>query len=171
MGSIEIYDDCLAPEKFVYLTYTGPDPWGVVKKITDSIKPFFHVSSSSRNHERLNWDVSGDPITFWSLWWVKKAMSGYSKARIYIWVQGTKSKTDNTGQFTMKIHGELETSFSGPSVILKPLWLVYSYLFYNRVRRRYIERCRDLVLNFRNEIKEHYNLGISSVTQAHTTFR
>jgi len=170
MGTLEIKDDCLAPERYVYLTYTGPDPWGVVKKITDGIKPFFHVSTSGRNNERINWDVSTDPITFWSLWWVKKNMSAYTTAKYYIWVQGAKSKTDNTGQFTMRIHGDLETSFSGPSIILKPVWLMYSYLFYNRTRRRYIENCRDLAMNFRNEIKEHYNLGVTRIPQAHTSF-
>ncbi len=163
MARLEISDDCLSPEKYTYLTYSGPDPWGVVKKVTDSLKPYFHVSSSKVAHERLNWDISSDPINFWSLWWVKKSFSRYTNIRIYIWIQGTKNKTDNNGQFTMRLHGELLTNVSGPRLILKPFWLMYSYLFYNRARRRYIEICRDLLLNFRNEIKEHYNLGATSV--------
>ncbi|MBL7160562.1 MAG: hypothetical protein ISS93_01785 [Candidatus Aenigmarchaeota archaeon] len=170
MGKLVIQDECLAPEKYVYLTYSGPDPWGVVKKIADSLKGFFHVSSSGVCHARLNWDIASDPIAFWSLWWVKRKMSGNSTAVVYIWVQGTKSKTDNTGQFTLRLHSELRTRASGPSIILKPFWLTYSYLFYDRVRRRYIETCRNLVLNFRNEIKEHYNLGKTSVPQAHSSF-
>ena len=170
MGKLEIRDDCLVPDQYIYLTYTGPDPWGVVKRITDSLKGFFHVSSSKKNHERINWDTTGDPILYWSIWWVKKPFSGYSTARFRIWVQGTKSKVDNTGQFTLRLNADLHTTISGPSFLLKPFWLTYSFLFYNRARRRFVDNCRNYVLNFRNEIKEHYNLGVTSVPQAHTTF-
>jgi len=170
MAKLQIMDDCLAPDRYVYLTYSGPDPWGVAKKISESLKGFFHVSTSGTNHERLNWDISGDPINFWSRWWVKKNMSMFSRAWFYIWVQGTKSKTDNTGQFTLRLHGELKTNVGGPSILLKPFWVTYSYLFYNRVRRRFIERCNDMLLNFRNDIKEHYNLRMTSVTGAHSVF-
>lgn len=170
MGKLEIYDDCMAPERYIWLTYSGPDPWGVVKKITDSIRGFFHVSASGTNHERLNWDITADPVTFYSKWWVRKKMSGRTYALIKLWIQGSKSKVDNTGQFTMRVSADLHTVFSGPSLILKPFWLTYSYLFHDRVRQKFIERCRNLTLNFRNEIKEHYNLGITSVPDAHTVF-
>ena len=170
MGKLMVQDDCLVPEKYVWLTYSGPDPWGVVKRITDSIRGFFHVSASGTSHERLNWDMAGDPILFWSRWWVKKTMSKYTYAVIWVWVQGTKSKVENTGQFTLRLNGELITELTGPAIFLKPFWLTYSYLFYDRARRRFLERCRDLTLNFRNQIKEHYNMGITKVPQAHTVF-
>lgn len=167
MATLNISDDCLSPERYVYLTYSGPDPWGVVKKITGNLKAFFHIATSDMSNERLNWDATGDPINFYSLWWAKKGMSGFTQAKWYFWVQGSKSKTDNTGHFTMRLNGDLETTFNGPGIILKPYWVIYSFLFYNRVRRRQLERCRDFLLAFRNEIKEHYNLGVTPVHQTH----
>lgn len=170
MAKFEIRDDCLAPERELTLSYAGPDPWAVVGRITDSIRDFFHVSASGTNQERLNWDVSGDPIGFYSVWWIKKKLSGYSHALIRIRVQGNKSKTDNTGRFTMYISGELVTNFEGHKWIIKPVWLLYTYLFYDRAKRRYVEKCSDLILNFRNEIKQHYGISATPVPQAHSVY-
>lgn len=169
MGKIEIREDCLAPERFVYLDYEGADPWGVAKKITDTIRPFFHVSASGTNQTHLYWDVTGDPIGFYAQWWVKKNMSGHSLIYAIIKVQGSKSKTGNKGKFTMQINGDLITKFEGWGAFIKPVWLMYSYLFYNKVRRRYLEQCNDYLMGFRNEIKQHFNLRIAQKAGPHTT--
>ncbi|MBI4181671.1 MAG: hypothetical protein HY520_01760 [Candidatus Aenigmarchaeota archaeon] len=170
MATLEIADECLAPEPEVFMTYSGPDPWGVVKHISEEIKPFFHVSTSSTSNDRLNWDIAGDPITFYSSWWVKKSMSGRSDAKFFMRVQGAVSKTDNTGQFTLRMWGRLDTEVSGPAVILKPFWLTYSYLFYNRLRMGYISDCRNYIYHFRNLLKEHYNLGATRLPGKDTSF-
>ena len=64
MGKIEVTDDCLVPEKYIYLTYKGPNPVAVMEKISETVRPFFHVSASGTSQTRLNWDNSGDPIHF-----------------------------------------------------------------------------------------------------------
>jgi len=162
MGKIEIVDNCLAPEKDIFLKYSGPNPWGVVKKIESTIKPFFHVSSVGLSNTRLNWDRSGDPIEFFATWWVKKPFSAHSGARWDIKVQGNQSKTTGTGRFSIRITANLTTKFEGWSPFVKPLWHIYSYLFYDKVRRRFIERCREYSEGFKNELKEHFNLKATS---------
>lgn len=162
MGKITIEDDCLVPERFLTMTYSGKDPWGVGRKIAEMVKPFFHVSSSGTNNLRLNWDDAGDPVTFYSLWWVKVKYSRFTTSWFRIKVQGEKHKADNTGTFTLELQANLETKFSGWSPFLRTAWLMYSYLYYNRIRRKMIERCRNSTLNFRNEIKKHFELEASS---------
>ena len=153
-----IIDDCLTPDRYVWLHYTGHNPWGVAKHITNRIRPFFHVSASGTNNGRINWDVVGENINFYSIWWVKKGLTGHTTMWIDIKVIGKKSKATNQGNFTLQMNARLETKFGGWSFWLKPLWLMYSYLFYHRVRRKMLERCRNNVYNFREEIKKHYNL-------------
>ncbi|RLB32405.1 MAG: hypothetical protein DRH12_19530 [Deltaproteobacteria bacterium] len=170
MSSIKISDDCLHPERYVYLKYSGPDPWGVVGRISERIRPFFHVSSSGTNQTRINWDDSGDPIWYFSTWWVKKSLSDYSNMLIHIKVIGNKSKTTNTGEFTMAIWGYVQTEFSGWAVFLKPIYIIYSYLFYHRLRRKFIEICRNYIMNFRNEIKEHFNLEKTDVPMSYGSY-
>ncbi len=170
MAKIVIRDDCLVPDRYIRLKYSGPDPWGVAEKITGSIRGFFHVSASGTNNYRLNWDISGDPITFYSRWWVRKNFSRFSTMRIQMKLQGKKYAKDNTGEFSFSMHARVITTFSGWSAILKPFVALYSYLFYNRARRTYVEMCRNYVLNFRNEIKKHFNLEATEVPTARASY-
>ncbi len=160
MGKLTIVDDCLTPGRFIYLDYSGPDPFGISKKIAGLLKPFFGVSSAGVSETNFNWDSSGDPITFYFTWWVQKSFGKFSSMRMDIKVQGTKGKTKNTGNFTMEIRGKIITRFGYSTSLLKSLWWIYSYLFYNRRRRNYINMCRDYAQRFRKEIAEHYNLKV-----------
>lgn len=155
---VTIIDDCLVPDKFVWLRYTGHNPWGVVNHITNTIRPFFHVSASGTRHHRLNWDVVGENISFYSVWWVKKELSTHTMMWIDMKVIGKKAKATNHGEFNMQMNARLETNFEGWTHWVKPIWMMYSYLFYNRVRRKMLERCRNNVYNFREELKKHFNL-------------
>jgi hypothetical protein len=159
LGKVEIVDDCLAPERYIHIKYSGPDPWGVVKKVSGLIRPYFHVSASGTSHYRLNWDRS-DPenIDFFSQWWVKRDFSRYSAMVIQLKAQGKFNKASNEGEFYLQFHGDVLTEFKGWNLFVKPVWLMYSYLFYNKARRQFIDKCRESVLGFRNEIKEHFNI-------------
>jgi len=170
MGKIVIRDDCMAPDRYVRLKYQGPDPWGVAKKVTESIRPFFHVSASGTNNYRLNWDISGDPITFYSRWWVRKKPSRFTSIRIMMKLQGEKYRKTNKGSFSFTMHGRVITEFSGWGAIVSPIWHMYSYLFYNRARRGYIAHCRNYMLNFRKELQKHFNLETTPVTTAAGTY-
>ena len=166
MAKLEITDQCLSPEPVLTMNYSGPDPWGVAKKIAGTIKPYFHVSSSGTNQTLINWDISGDPIKFYSIWWVKKSLSRFSFMKVNIRVQGTKSRTTNKGQFRLELDGILQTDFTGINPFLKTVWFIYSYLFYDRARQGFIEICRNFILGFRNEIKDHFNLKTTTIPHA-----
>jgi len=170
VAKIVIRDDCLVPDRYVRMKYQGPNPWGVGSKIANTIRPFFHVSASGTNNFRLNWDISGDPITFYSRWWVKKTLSRFSYIRIVMKLQGEKHKKDNTGSFSFSMHGRVVTEFSGWGALVKPIWHMYSYLFYNRARRRFADHCRNYILNFRNEIKKHFNIEATDEPTAAGTY-
>ncbi len=165
MASLKIIDECLTPEKYVYIKYSGPDPWGIAKKIAADMKPFFHISTSRTSRKRLNWDVAADPITFYAKWWVRREATPFSEIYIEMAVFGNKSKVTNKGEFTLRMEGQLITERKGWGIFLRPFWLLYSYLYYDRIRRQHIEACRSAILNFRNEIKEHFGVGKTAVPQ------
>ncbi|MBI2676257.1 MAG: hypothetical protein HYX24_07395 [Candidatus Aenigmarchaeota archaeon] len=157
---IRINDDCLVPDKQLLLRYTGLDPFRVAKKITESLRPFFHVSKAGWNWYRLNWDASDDPILFFSRWWVVKRYSHFSRMHIEIKVQGSVSKTTNEGQFTMTLNARIRTEWKGVGMwpLTKLAWELYSYFFYNKARMSFIENCRNSVNEFVNEVKRAYSL-------------
>ncbi|MFH1978576.1 MAG: hypothetical protein ABIJ92_04595 [Candidatus Aenigmatarchaeota archaeon] len=170
MGKLQIQDDCLAPDRFSYVKYQGPNSFDVVKRISGSLKPFFHVSSSGTAQTQLNWDVSSDPTSFFSKWWVRVKLSRHSDAYIKIKVQGHTSKKDKSGDFSLQLQGAIRTSFGGKSIILKPIWYMYSYLFYDRVRQGYIAKCRNLILNYRNGIKDYFAIEKTDTPTSHGVY-
>ena len=119
---------------------------------------FFKVSSAGVSETRFSWDNSGDPITFFTTWWVQKSMSGFTRMMVTIKVQGAKGKNNNEGNFNLEMKGEISTKFEFRTSLLKPFWLIYSYLFYDRRRREYIEYCKNQLYDFRKELAEHFNL-------------
>ena len=164
MATIEVTDECLTPDKYTWVKYAGPDPWGVVRKITDSLKPSFHLSSSGRLFDRLNTDVTSDPATFYAEWRARRELSLWTYMWVFIKVQGKVSKATNKGEFWMRMSGELKTSIKTKGIagfFLHSFWTIYSYLFYDHRRREMLEQCTNMMMQFRNDIKEHYNLGIS----------
>jgi hypothetical protein len=93
---------------------------------------------------------------------VKRKLSRFSTMMVDIKVQGNKSKATNIGEFVVELRGRLETKFEGTNLFLRTVWTLYSYLFYDRERKRYIDLCRSAILGFRNEIKQHFNLRVTS---------
>lgn len=163
MAKLEIVDDCFAPDRYLRIKYSGPDPWGIAGFLDGNLKNFFHVSSSKVNNYRINWDISGDPITFYSRWWVRKKMGRFQMMRILFKLVGDKGKTRNEGNFSLTYHARVVYSLKGFGPFLKPFWNLYCYLFFNRVRRKNIEQCRNYMLTYRNMIKEHFNIAATDI--------
>ena len=162
MSKITIVEDCLAPARFVYLEYSGKNPFGVANKIASMLCPFFHVSSAGISETDFRWDTSGDPITFYFTWWVQRSeeTSSYTKQRFDIKVQGKQGKETKDGEFTLQLSAKMQTSFGGKSSITKALFWLYDYLFYKRRRAEYLKNCEELTYEFRDEIKKHFNLSV-----------
>lgn len=165
MAKIEVSDDCFAPYEFMWLKYSGKDPWGVSKKISDSIRSFFHLSTSSMRNEKIIWDISDDPITFYSVFWFQRPMTGHTYMYGKIYLQGGYKKDSKEGNLTIKFEARLDTEFKGWKPFLYPVWYMYSYLFYNKQRRQMIEQCSDLMDAYRNELKKHFGLKVAHVPQ------
>ena len=161
MAKLAIKDDCLAPEKYIYLNYSGPNPYEIVKKIAGSFNAFFHVSSSKVCEYDFRWDRMGDPIGFFNRWWVKKEYSKYTTAWFHFQVQGKQAREGKEGEFRMEISSEIRTDVGSRNPLFMLLWDIYSYSFYNRRRREYIRKCANMATSFRDEMKNHFNLQIS----------
>jgi len=163
MAVMKFSDHCLSPDRYFRMKYSGPDPWGVAEFLNANLKSFFHVSSSKVNNYRINWDVTGDPISFYARWWATKEVSRFTVLRFVFKLVGEKGKVNNEGNFSLSVWAKVITTFGGWGPLLNPVWTLYSYLFYNRVRRKYIEQCRNYILTFGNLVKEHFNVESTGI--------
>jgi hypothetical protein len=162
MGEIQIVEDCLAPARFVYLTYSGKNPFDVASKIAEMLQPFFRVSSAGISETDFRWDDSDDPITFYFTWWVERGdeLSRWSRQRFNIKVQGNQTKEAKEGEFTMQLDARLYTRFKFSNPFLKGMFWLYDYIFYFRRRASYLKNCEETVYEFRDEIKKHFNVAV-----------
>ena len=163
MAKLTIRDDCLTPDRYIRIKYTGPNPWGIQDFLASTLKQYFRVSSSKVSNYRINWDITGDPIGFYSRWWARKEVGRFTELSFSFKVIGNRGKTRNEGTFSLSIDARVITNFNAWGPLLKPFWAMYSYMFFNRVRRKYIEQCRDYLMNYRNMVKENFNVETTEI--------
>ena len=160
MTKMEIVDDCLSPTQFIYLTYTGANPYKVYTKISGMMQQFFEISSAGVFEDRFNWDIFGKEIDFFMKMKVRRDFGRFTNMYVHMNILGKRRKDSNVGDFTLRVNSYLETNFTFNNPISRTLWYLYGYIFYNKRRRGYLEFCRNTTNDFINEIKEHFNLRI-----------
>ena len=163
MGNkIVIQEDCLSPSRWIWLEFSGKNPFSVASKIAGMLMPCFNVSSAGISETDFRWDNSGDPITYYFTWWVERGGSDgpsrWTKQKFNIKVQGTQTKESKEGRFTLQLFGTLTTKFGSSNPFLKGLFWLYDYLFYAKRRSQYLKDCEETLFEFREEIKKHFNL-------------
>ncbi len=158
MGELVIEDDCFAPRKFIFVEYSGPDPFVFVREFRDMLRPIFEVGTSNIGEPRWMWDWTGDPIQLYVHWLVRKKMTDHTTFLFSIRVVGFKSKSKNEGNFRMEIEPVARHKIEYKNWFTKAFWWLYWYLMYGRIRQSYIENCRDYANRFINAMKEMYNL-------------
>jgi len=156
-GTVVIRDDCLPIGGSMYLLYKGPNPFSIASKLTGSFQPFFRISSAGWGEPDFRWDTSGEPITFFIKWWVKKGLSAYSTMRFNVIVQGDENSQTKQGRFTLEITPSVEHKFP-ENWFSKGIFWIYHYLFYNKVRQDYIKRCREITGAYRELLKGEFGL-------------
>lgn len=160
--TVKVTDDCFAPRKFKIVSYNGPDPFKFYNKATGLIKKVFEISTSSTAEPRFMWDWTGDPIQLFSHRACKKSFSKYTSMWFAFRVVGFKYKTKNEGNFRMEVEAMLEHKMDKSNLLMKILWWIYWYFYYQKVRQHQLMLCHDYADRFIAHIKSMYNIEQSS---------
>ncbi len=158
MGKLVITDECLVPRRLTWMYYKGPDPIGFLKNFPTTLRFQFDVSTTRCRQRKLLWDYTGDPIRFYNEWIVKKELSRFTNMQIELRALGYVSKSKKDGDFSLEITGENQHTFKPSNWFTKYIWVLYNYMFYNKLRERYTAMCRDYIDGFMNWCKENYNM-------------
>lgn len=166
MGKLVIVDECLVPKRLTWLKYKGPDPVGFLKDFKKTLRFIFEVSTTRCRELKLLWDYTGDPIRYYSEWQIVKELSRFSTMTVTIRVIGHVLKTKNEGDFSMELYGMSRHTFEPSNWFTKYTWLLYNYVFYNKMREKYTLMCRDYINNYLNWCKEKYNMTTVTTPEA-----
>jgi hypothetical protein len=166
MGKLVIVDECLVPRRMSWLYYKGADPIGFLKDFRTTLRFQFDVSSTRCWERKLLWDYTADPIRFYNEWKVKKEFSRFTNMWVEIRALGFVSKGKKDGDFSLELYGEVKHQFEPSNWFTKYVWLLYNYMFYNKLRERYTTMCRDYIENFMNWCKENYDMKTVTTPEA-----
>ena len=158
MADYKITTDILAPSDKKTIEYTGFHPSKIIKMMPDIIKDTLKVEGGGVFEDKIKWDVSGDPVSFYGDWRGKYAFDGRSFAVFKINVQGSQGAKDKVGKVKITIKGSVETKFPFTTSFHKSAVWFYTYFFYNKQRREYIDMGKILISRIEDEIRSTFNL-------------
>jgi hypothetical protein len=166
MGKLVILDECLVPRRLTWLNYKGPNSIDFLKGFRKTLRFTFDVSTTRCLERKLLWDYTGDPIRFYNEWLVRKEVSRFTEIHFTIRALGYVSKAKKDGDFSLELYGELENKFEPSNWFMKYIWLMYNYVFYNKLRENYVVTCRDYLNSFLNWCKEKYGMKTVNTPEA-----
>ncbi|NOX71412.1 MAG: hypothetical protein GXO64_01810 [Candidatus Micrarchaeota archaeon] len=158
MATVRIVDDCFAPRKFKIISYSGPDPFKIYREAHKPLKKIFEISTSKTGEPRFMWDWTGDPIQLFSHRVAKKPFSRFTTMWFAYRIVGFKYKTKNEGNFRMEVEASLEHTYGKGNWFLKLLWMIYWYLYYQKVRQHHLKLCQEYAERFITYTKNLYNI-------------
>jgi hypothetical protein len=163
-----LQEDCFdfAGEPLLHIDYEGPNPHLAYNKIKESLWTIFGVKETERVQERdYKWNKVGNKEDFSVSWQISKDMDRFSYLYLKVKMKGfiEKSEAGKEGKIHIEVAGVLRTEYPQDNIwersifyeIIRTFW---HKVFYQYQRERYIDKCREIMTNFTNEMKAFFNL-------------
>ncbi|MEM5781738.1 MAG: hypothetical protein QXD43_00900 [Candidatus Aenigmatarchaeota archaeon] len=164
-------DDCLSPERTIFIEYSGPDPFKACRALRGMLERIFEVEAIDLWERDFRWDTSSDPRGFYMRMYVSKGIDARTRMMIEVIMEGSQpSDPKKTGKLKISISGRLRTQYDLKSFLQKlPIykffvWL-YHKLFYEDVKRSYIHLCNKLIDQLNYELRELLKLPLPEMVR------
>ncbi|MEM5815171.1 MAG: hypothetical protein QXD89_01635 [Candidatus Aenigmatarchaeota archaeon] len=160
MTSWILEDECLVPEKYIKIEYKGPNPFLAYQASLGIFRKIVEIDLGDYWERDFRWDVTGDPRDFYIRAIVEKGLDSRSKMLFEIIMQGKQPKDPSkSGELVILIGAKLVTQYRQDSpfqqtIFYKSLLWLYNFFFYFKVRRRYLNMCKEFCEKIRDAYKE-----------------
>lgn len=162
MPKIVSRTDVLAPQKTITFTYKGKNPYDAMSKAEDLILEAFNIPGTGKYELELDYDTS-DPssISFSGLWRGESDKEdNYSQIVVLVKASGSQDKQTKEGEVTVWITPYLVTEYEYNNSFSKMLWLLRSKMFYDRKRKKYIEKARRQTEKAKRLLTEEFGVEL-----------
>jgi len=151
------YKDLLTPVKdLVEINFRGDQPAKILKVVLPSIQRIMELDSPKLAEPVLRWDSTDG--SFQGKWAAFKTYDKWTQMWIDVNAWGFQDLQTKQGAVKVKLKGYLVTEFTYANAIQQGFWWTFSYLFYNRTRKKLFDQSKDYYFRVADMIKE--NLGI-----------
>ncbi len=151
------YKDLLTPVKdLVEINFKGDQPAKLLKVVLPSIQRIMELDSPKLAEPVLRWDSTDG--SFQGKWAAFKTYDKWTQMWVDVNAWGHQDLQTKQGAVKIKIKGYLITEFEYYNALQQGFWWTFSYLFYNRTRKKLFDQSKDYYFRIADMIKE--NLGI-----------
>ncbi len=163
---ILIHDYCLIPRPTATLEYSGPNPQKAYEYIRKLFGSLFLLTEKEIQEREFRWDKIPGGESFHVVWETIRDLDTHTFQDIKMTMDGTVTPSKEFGkEGTLKIafEGKIRTEYPQDtiwqrSLIYEMFRTFYHKTIYQGIRKKYIEDCRALLLQFSDEMKSFFNL-------------
>jgi hypothetical protein len=141
--------DCFSPRRKIIIGYSGPNIKEIVKKAQGIITRGMDINPLDTNLDQYYLDVV-DPnnIGFHIFWHGKRRLDQRTEMIGSLFLKQGKLRPDGTGSVVIEFFPKLVTTWDRSTFIKRtPLYellrKIYTYVYYDNRRRRFIELCKE----------------------------
>ncbi len=163
-----IHEDCLAPPgaPFIFLNYSGPNPQNIYPQVKKLFQTIFKATEAELQERDFSWDRSGPTEKFSVRFDMIRDLDIFSFMQIIVDVSGEAKPSKEFGKegtATVRIDGRIRTeypqdTFWQRSLIYEMFRVFYHRIIYEEARRKFKDHCRELITQFRDNLKQFLNI-------------
>lgn len=168
-----IHDDCLIPPggpgvypSFITLNYSGPNPQKIYYQIKKLLLTIFKVDKKDLQEKEFSWDRSEKEEKFKVKFDLIKDLDVFSFIEVSVDLEGVAKPSKafgKEGRAKIVIDAWLRTEYPQDTIWQRSLLyeffrVLYHKLIYQNTRKKYLEKCRELVSLFTTELKSFLNI-------------
>lgn len=155
MSKYELRTQVLTPEEEKAISFSGAHPSRFFGIMPGLIKKHFEVTSSKFFEDKIKWDIGDKSVQFFAVWRGRLPKDGRTNIWAQVKLQGVQNlDKEKMGEAVIFLSGTVLTKFNYLTILDKALYRSYTYLYYNNIRRKYLEEARRRLTRLENDIKE-----------------
>ena len=156
--------DCFKPRRTITVQYSGPNIREIVRQSPRMIQLGMKTTGTKTYIDEYYIDVT-DPnnISFHIFWHSIRGFDQRSSMWGFIRLKHGVLHTDGTGSVNIEFYAKLVTNWERGSIIQRtPIYTllrkIYTYIFYDNRRRKYLDLCREFEEEMIRRMKEFLKL-------------
>jgi hypothetical protein len=161
---------CLTYRPRIEFSYSGPNPDKAYPKLIDILNKNLGVPRENIQEKDFKWDRTKPEEKFSASFEIVKDYDKFSYMYLEVSMSGSLRPSKDFGKegnIRFVIEGMIRTEYPQDtlwerSFVYEMFRTFYHRMFYDEQRQRWIQECRDSILQIQTELKEFFNLLVKA---------
>ena len=165
-AKLTLEEQCLTLRPRIELRYNGPNPEKAYPKMIDILIKDLGIPRENIQEKEFKFDRSGSEEKFSAAMEVIKDFDKFSYMHLGITMKGSMKPSKEfgkEGEMFVEIEGMVRTEYPQDTVwersfVNEVFRAFYHRVLYNEQRKKWVDQCRDSILQIHEQVKSLFNL-------------